>query len=227
MKRIFIPLLFSILLPLTYSCTASKYGGYTLNEKDAANAVREMLEMGARDEVLSNSFTKETIMNALFPESVRKVLNTLDQLGLTNQIDRFTTTLSKASQETAANSIPIFVDAIHNMRIDDAMHIIKSGGSAATDYLRSTIGSDLRHSITPVMKSALDEYHLNDQWNEIIKPVKSIAGNKLNLDLANLMAGVVSEAMFQKIAEREQQIRTDASARSTTLLRKVFSKNWS
>ncbi len=60
---------------------------------------------------------------------------------------------------------------------------------------------------------------------KIIKPVQSITGNRLNLDLANIMAGAVSEKMFQKIAEKEQQIRADANARTTTLLQKsIFQK---
>jgi hypothetical protein len=76
------------------------------------------------------------------------------------------------------------------------------------------------------MQSAIDEYHLNDQWNDLIKPVKGLAGNRLNLNLANLMAGAVSEAMFRKIAEKEALIRTQQSARSTQLLQKVFSRKW-
>ncbi len=76
------------------------------------------------------------------------------------------------------------------------------------------------------MKAALDEYKLIEQWNNIIKPVRALAGNKLNLDLPTLMAGAVSEAMFRKISEKEVQVRTDASARTTALLQNVFSKNW-
>ena len=59
-----------------------------------------------------------------------------------------------------------------------------------------------------------------------IQPVKGIVGNRLNLDLANLMAGAVTEAMFRKIAEREQLIRTQEAARATPLLQKVFSRTW-
>ena len=106
------------------------------------------------------------------------------------------------------------------------MRIIKSGGTAATDYLRTTSGTELRTSISPVMQTALDEYKLNEQWERIIKPVKGISGGKLNIDLSTLMAGMVSEKMFEKIAEREKQIRSDAAARNTALLQKVFSRSW-
>ena len=227
MKRLFLPFLFSIVLTFSFSCSSSRFGSYTLNEKDAADAVRELLQIGAKDGLSSGAFNKETMMSTIFPENVRKTLNTMQQLGLTNEIDRFTTTLGMAAEKTASNSIPIFVNGISSMKFNDAVSIIKNGGTSATDYLRSSVGTSLRTSITPVMQSALDEYKLNEQWAKIIKPVQSVAGNKLNLDLANLMAGVVSEKMFQKIEEREKEIRANANARTTTLLQKVFSRNWS
>ncbi|HEX2606733.1 MAG TPA: DUF4197 domain-containing protein [Flavisolibacter sp.] len=226
MKRLFVPILLALLLPLTYSCSSSRLAGYTLNEQDAAAAIREMLSLGARDGLANGAFSKEMIMSTLFPEPVRKTLNTLNQLGLTNEIDRFTTTLSTAAQKTATSSIPIFVSGINSMRLTDAMRIIKNGGTSATDYLRSSVGDSLRKSIRPAMQAALDEYKLNQQWENIIKPAKSLSGDRFNLDLANLMAGAVSEAMFQKLEEKEKQVRTDANARTTNLLQKVFSRNW-
>lgn len=226
MKKIFTPLFLCFLLLASFSCSNMKnFAGYTLNERDAAAAIRQLLEAGAREGVTS-AFSRETIMTTLFPEPVRKTLNTLQQIGLTNEIDRFTSTLGQAAEKTATNSVPIFVNAIQGMQLNDAMRIIKNGGTSATDYLRATTGSEVRRSITPVMQAALDEYKLNEQWNRIIKPAQTIAGNKLNFDLANLMAGMVSETMFRKIEEKEAQVRADAAARTTPLLQKVFSRNW-
>ncbi len=54
------------------------------------------------------------------------------------------------------------------------------------------------------------------------RPVQSLTGNRFNLDLANIMAGMVSEKMFQNIAEKERQVRTNAAARTTPLLQKYF-----
>src|SRR5215203_1582936 len=216
MKKLFLPLFVAFLLPVSFSCSSTKFGGYTLNEADAAAAIRQMLEIGTRDGALTGAFSKETVMATLFPESLRKTLNTLNQLGLTNDIDRFTTTLGMAADKTATASVPIFLSGINNLRFNDAIRIIKTGGTSATDYLRSSIGDSLRRSITPVMKTALDEYKLNEQWEKIIKPAQALVGNKLNLDLATLMAGMVSEKMFQKMEEKEVQVRSTASARTTT-----------
>lgn len=226
MKKLALPILALFVLVVSFSCSGlNKFAGYNLNEKDAAAAIRQMLEIGTRDGGLTGAFTKERVMSTLFPEPMKKALNTLQQLGLTNEIDRFTTTLSTAAEKTATASVPIFVSGINNMKFTDAMRIIKNGGTSATDYLRSSVGDSLRRAITPIMKTTLDEYKLNEQWNDIIKPAK-VFGGKVNLDLANLMAGLVSEAMFQKIEEKERQVRSDANARTTSLLQKVFSKNW-
>jgi hypothetical protein len=225
MKKLLLPILLILLLPMSYSCGTLKSMGYNLTEADAASAIRQMLDLGTRDN-MAGAFTKETILSAMFPEAVSKTLNTINQLGLTSEVDRFTTTLSTAAQKSATASVPIFVSSINSLTFTDAIRIIKSGGTSATDYLRSSAGNNLRQAIKPVMQAALDEYKLNEQWNDMIKPVKALAGNKLNLDLATLMAGAVSETMFRKIGEKEVQVRSDATARTTTLLQNVFSKNW-
>jgi hypothetical protein len=134
--------------------------------------------------------------------------------------------LGTAAEKTATNSIPIFLSGIQRMSISDAMRIVKNGGTSATDYLRTSIGTELRTSIKPVMADALKEYKLNEHWEKIIKPAKALAGDKLNLDLATVMAGLVSEKMFQKLALKESEIRTNATARTTPLLQKVFSRSW-
>jgi len=226
MKKIFLPIFIALIIPLTYSCSGTRFGNYTLNERDAADAIRELLQIGAKSGLSSGAFSKETMMSAVFPEGMRKVLNTMQQLGITSEVDRFTTTLGTAAEKTAERSVPIFLNGISNMKFNDAVRIIKNGGTSATDYLRSSVGSDLRKAITPVMQEALAEYKLNEQWENISKPVRAATGNRVNIDLPTLMAGLVSEKMFQKIEEKEKEVRTNANARTTTLLQKVFSRNW-
>ena len=67
-----------LVLPAGFSCSALKNA--TLTEADAANALRQMLEIGVRQGV-QGSFSKDAVMATLFPESMRKTLNTLQQLG--------------------------------------------------------------------------------------------------------------------------------------------------
>jgi hypothetical protein len=222
MKKLLLPLLFVLILPATFSCSSSRLANYVLTEQDAQSAIRELLSIGARNGNYAGAFSKDAIMSTIFPESLRKTLNTLNTLGLTPEVDRFTTTLSTAAEQSVQNAIPVFVNGITGMRLTDAISLVRGGGTSATDYLRSHVGSELRVAIRPAMQQALDQYKLNEQWNKIIEPAKALVGNKLNLDLANLMAGLVSEKMFQKMGEKEIEIRNNSSARTTPLLRKVF-----
>jgi hypothetical protein len=226
MKKIV--LLFMLFLPLAYSCgTANRLANYVLTEQDAADAIRQLLSMGSREGGVGTAFSKQNIITTVFPEQVAKVLNTLNNLGLSQDLDRFTTTLSTAATTSVERSVPVFVNAITGMRLGDAINLVKSGGTAATDYLKANTHTQLRTTLAPVMQAALDEYKLNAMWNDLIKPIKGTSvGSRLNLDLNNLMALAVTDAMFRKMAEKETEIRSNAAARTTPLLQKVFGRSW-
>jgi hypothetical protein len=227
MRKIITALFFSSLI-IFPGCSTVKN---LLSANDAEAAIRELLSIGTNfgGSALGSkgAFSKSTLIDALFPEDLRKVLNTLETLGLSKEVDRFTNTLGTASEQTAEKSVPVFLLGIKKMNIKDAVGIVKNGGTSATDYLRKTIGDSLRSSITPVMHTALEEYKLVTEWNKLVAPVKLFAGDKLNLDLSNLMSGVVANLMFNKIAEKERDIRTKAEERKSVVLQKVFGRDWS
>jgi hypothetical protein len=225
MKKIITPVLLSFTLLFSGCDTLKQVANSFLSEQDAISAIKEMLTIGSNGNAL---ISKDALMNAILPKDVNTVLQKLQQLGLSKDIDKFTNTLTNAATQTATNSIPVFVDGIKKMSITDAIGIVKNGGTAATDYLRTATGENLRLTVTPIMKTALDQYNVTKEWDKLVAPVKLILGNKvnLNLNLDNLLAGVVTNAMFAKIAEQEVTIRTKAEARTTPTLQRVFGKDW-
>ena len=222
MKKIIYPLFILSFLGIN-SCSTLK-GLFTA--QDATAAIKELLSFGTQHggNLLgkNGAFSKEALMQSLLPKDVDKVINVLETLGLGKEVNRFTATLSAAAEKTAEKSVPIFLQGIKKMDIGDAVGIVKNGGTACTDYLRKTIGDTLRKAIAPEMNNALDEYKLAKQWNDLVAPAKLLLGDKLNLDLGNLMSGLVTNMMFNKIEEKEIEIRTKAQARNTALLQKVF-----
>jgi Protein of unknown function (DUF4197) len=221
-KKWILPLLPVMLL--LNGCNAVKN---ILKPGDAAAAIREMLTIGA-NAGKNSLISKDALMQAILPGGVANVLQQVQQLGLSSEVDKFTNTLSTAATETVNESIPVFVLGIKKMDIGDAIGIVKNGGTSATDFLRSAIGDSLRRAVRPVMKTALDKYQLTQQWDKMVTPAKLFLGDKLklNLDIDNLLAGVITNIMFAKIAERETAIRSQANERTTVLLQKVFGRVW-
>jgi hypothetical protein len=203
-----------------------------LSEADAARAIKEALTIGANFGANSlgqkGSFSRDVLLTAVLPKEAQQVVQALDRLGLASEFNRFTNTLDNAAIDAATKSGPIFVEGIRRITIRDAIGIVKNGGTAATDYLRRTVCDSLRTAITPVMRTALNEYSIVQQWDKLVAPAKVFLGNKasLNLDLDHILAVMLTNEMFKKIEEQELRIRTDATARTSTTLQRVFGKDW-
>ena len=203
-----------------------------LSEGDAANAIKEALiigsNFGANSLAQKGSFSKDILLKAILPQEVQKVVQTLDRLGLATELNRFTNTLDNAAIDAASKSAPIFIDGIRHMSIRDAIGIVKNGGTAATDYLRRSVGDSLRGAVAPVMRSALNEYRIAQEWDKLVGPAKILLGNRagLNLNLENILAVIITNEMFSKIEQQEISIRTNAQARTSATLQRVFGKDW-
>lgn len=224
----------SVLLMATFFLSGcSTLRNVFLSESDASSAIREALILGVNNgsSVLGQkgAFGKDLILSAILPQDLQKVVRTLDQLGFTPQLNRFTTTLENATVETVAKSTPIFLSGIRQLTIRDAVTLVKNGGTSATDYLRRSVGDTLHRAVTPIMRNMLDQYNISQEWNKLVSPAKLLLGNKveLNLGLDNIMALLVVNQMFKKIEEQEVAVRTNAQARTTPLLRQVFGRDWS
>lgn len=222
MKNIY-TFLFAAFVIAAPSCNTVKQ---LFSADDAGGAIRELLSFGTQygGDILSkkNAFTKENILQSILPGDAGKILSTLETLGLSKEVNRFSATITTVAEKSAEKSVSIFLLGIKNMRFKDAVGVVKNGGTAATDYLRTSIGDTLRKAITPAINSGLEEYKLASQWNQLVGPAKMFLGDKLNLDLGNLLSGFIANMMFNKIAEKEMAIRSNAAERKTVLLQKVF-----
>jgi hypothetical protein len=231
MKKLIVAL-FAISTMALSSCSTLQSLSDYLSEADAARALKEALTIGANFGANSlgqkGSFSRDVLLNAVLPQEVQQVVQVLDRLGLASEFNRFTNTLDNAAIDAASKSGPIFVEGIRRMSIVDAIGIVKNGGTAGTDYLRRKVGDSLRTAITPVMRTALNEYSIVQQWDKLVAPAKVFLGNKasLNLDLDRILSVLLTNEMFKKIEEQEIRIRTDASARTSTTLQRVFGKDW-
>ncbi len=221
--------IYTILVGITLLCSSScNLTKQLFSAEDATGALKELLSFGTQygGDLLSkkNGISKENMMATLLPGDVGNVLSTLESLGLSSEVSRFSSILTTVAAKSAEKSVPIFLQGIKNMGFKNALGIVKNGGTSATDYLRSSIGDTLRKAILPAVNDGLQEYKLVSQWNNMVAPAKLFLGDKLNIDIGNLLSGVIANMMFAKIAEKETAIRLQANERKTILLQKVFGK---
>ncbi len=236
MKKHFI-LIFGLVL--IFSCTSQQVSqtvgvindtlnkGKPLTSSEVASGLKEALVKGITSGVVQASATDGFLGNPKlkipFPEDARKVENTLRDLGLGGEVDKFVTTLNRGAEEAAEKAKPIFVSAIKNMTIQDAFQILKGEDNAATEYLRRNTEAQLVDAFKPVMRNSLEQVNATKYWSELITRYNRIPlVQKVDPELDSYATQKAVDGLFVLIAQEEGKIREDPLARTTDLLKRVF-----
>jgi hypothetical protein len=228
----------TILLSLTvaalfWSCSTHdilkvlKSAGPGLTEQDAAGGIREALEKGTVNGVQIVSKTDGYFGNAdikiPLPANAIDMGNKLRSIGLGKQVDQAILSLNRAAEDAAKGAEPIFVAAIKNMTITDAINIVRGNNDAATRYLEKSTSSELVKKFQPVIKTSLDRVDATKYWATIVNTYNKIPFvEQINPNLSEYVTNKAIEGLFVMIAREELAIRKDPLARTTELLRKVF-----
>jgi hypothetical protein len=95
--------------------------------------------------------------------------------------------------------------------------------SSATTYLQNTTSTALYAKFNPVIKNSFAKVGADKVWTNIITKYNAIPlVTKVNPDLTDYTTNKAIEGVFKMIAIEEKEIRTNLTARSSDLLKKVF-----
>jgi hypothetical protein len=229
MKRYLIALTIAIGLSSCDTLSGIAGGGYgPVTEAEAAMGIREALDQGVgRGISLLNKedgFFGNQLYKILLPPEAVKIENTLRQLGMSSLVDRAIIQINRAAEDAVGHARPIFVDAIRQMTIADALSIIKGPRDAATQYFRNRTTQQLIAAFSPIIKSSLDKFSATKYYADMINTYNGFPTtiNKLNPDLPSFVVGKAVDALFDQVAKEEDNIRTNVAARTTDILKKVF-----
>ena len=121
------------------------------------------------------------------------------------------------------DATPIFVDAVKQMTFTDAKNILLGNESSATTYLQTSTSTALYGKFNPVIKNSFAKVGADKIWIQIITKYNSIPlVKKVNPDLTDYTTNKAMDGVFKMIAVEEKDIRTNFSARTSDLLKKVF-----
>jgi hypothetical protein len=251
MKRFF--LLSSILYLLSFSLQAQGLKGLIKNatKKDSSGktSVDKMLGMSGGKSALSNDeiisglkealkvgtekgtnkisaidgFFKDAAIKILMPAEAQKAEKTLRNIGLGRQVDNAILSMNRAAEDAAKSASPIFINAIKGMSFQDALGILKGGDNAATSYLKDKTTVSLTEAFRPVIENSLKKVDATKYWNTVFTSYNKLSAEKVNPDLSAYVTEKALAGIFYQVAQEEQKIRKDPMARTSDILKKVFS----
>jgi len=203
--------------------------GGTLTTQEVAAGLKQALEKGTIQGTSQASkvdgYFKNPKIKIPLPSDVQEAENKLRQLGLGNAVDKFLLTMNRAAENAADEAKPIFISAIKSMTIQDAWNILRGDKNAATNYLERTTSRQLYNSFKPVIEDVTEEVSLTRYYGDFANVYNRIPGvNDINTDLNDYVTKKAIGGLFTLIAEEEEKIREDPIARTTELLKKVFSQ---
>jgi hypothetical protein len=203
-------------------------GGETLDEATVVAGLKEALQIGTQNTVLSTSKLDGYLGNQLIriavPEQLVSVASTLRQLGLGSQVDELEVGMNRAAERAAGEARDIFWNAITTMTVADAFGILRGGNTAATDYFHDRTAAALRTRFKPIIEQKIGEVGIANIYNQIAVAYNGLpmTGTQRLVDLDEYVTDRALAGLFAVLATEETRIREDPLARTTELLRKVF-----
>lgn len=209
---------------------ASQYPqiGNTIGNADISAGLKEALNNGISKEVskltATDGFYKNDAVKILLPAELQKVDKTLRGMGMSSLADEGLKVLNRAAENAVKEATPIFVDAVTKMTFTDAKTILMGSDNSATLYLQKSTSSALYGKFSPVVQTSLAKVGADKVWTNIITKYNSIPlVNKVNPDLKDYVTQEAMKGVFKMVAVEEKDIRNNLAARTSDLLRRVFS----
>lgn len=184
-----------------------------------------------------DGYLKDEAVKILLPPEAKTITNNLSKIpGGSKLVDDVIVRINRAAEDAAKGAKPIFVNSVKEMTFTDALSILKGPDNAATQYFKQKTSAQLGELYRPKIRESLNKSlvagistqqswnELTTKWNKLANSaVGKIGGMKpVDVKLEDYILQRALDGLFLKIEEREKDIRTNANARVTTLLKRVF-----
>lgn len=202
--------------------------GSNLSNNEIVSALRQALEIGTKNASgrlnVTNGFFGNALIKVLMPPEARQIETTLRSLGMGAQVDKAILSMNRAAEDASGKAVPIFVNAITGMSIQDGLSILQGGQGAATNFLKNRTTAALTSEFRPVIQNSLNKVGATRYWADIVNIYNRLptVRNKVNPNLAGYVTERALNGLFVTIADEENKIRLDPASRVTDLLKKVF-----
>ncbi|MEO9966212.1 MAG: DUF4197 domain-containing protein [Reichenbachiella sp.] len=198
-----------------------------LTEKEVAAGLKEALNRGVEKGVNKLSkpdgYFKDPQIKILMPKEAREVESKLRSLGQGDKVDQAIKSMNRAAEDAASEAKTLFVAAIKDMDIKDAMSILRGDNDSATKYLKKSTRAQLTKKFQPKIKTSLENVDATKYWNTVFSSYNKLPFvDEVNPDLEKYVTKKAINGLFVQVAKQELEIRKNPKARVSDLLKKVF-----
>ena len=184
-----------------------------------------------------DGYLKDQVVKILLPPEAKEITDNISKLpGGAKLIDDVIVRINRAAEDAAKGAKPIFISSVKTMTFDDGLKILKGPDNAATQYFRLKTNDQLAELYRPKLRESLNKdlvagISTQQSWNELTTTWNKLAASPLgkfgglktvNVKLEDYIVQKALDGLYLKIEEREKDIRSNAKARVTSILKKVF-----
>lgn len=203
--------------------------GGRISQEQSTEAVRRTLGQGSRRAAgeLSEpgAYADNPQLRIELPERMQPLANVLRQFGFAAQVNNIEELMNRGAEQAAAKAGPIFVDAVRQMTIDDAMAIVRGPEDAATTFFREQTETRLRAEYQPIIRDNLQQLGFYDDYRRMLDIYSTLpVGNARAMDLEQHVLNLALDGLFDRVAEEEKLIREDPVGRGGSLIGMVFGR---
>ena len=204
------------------------YGG--LSQADAAMGIRTALDNGVGNAIANvgvlDGFLGNSLVRIPLPKVLQDVQSYLQPLGMDGLLVELQQQLNRGAEKAAPVAKDIFLGAIRELTIPDAINIVRGSDNAATQYLADRTTAKLASLFSPIMENALNQtgaLQIADQLQSTMRNIP-IGPNLSNArgDLIKHGVDYGLKGVFYYIGEEEKAIRANPAKRTSEILRRVF-----
>jgi len=205
-------------------------GGSAQDSGTVASGLKEALSVGTKNAVgllsKKDGYFGNEAVKILLPENIRRAGDALRMAGYQKEVDAFVLSMNRAAEKAAPKAADIFAGAIQAMSIDDAQKILNGGNTAATEYFKSKTSSQLFNAFKPDISQSMNEVGVTKAYKAMTDRYTSMMpfAKMDSLDLDTYVTNKSLDGLFHMVGQEEAKIRTNPAARTTELLKKVFTK---
>ena len=199
----------------------------SLGEVKIGQALKQALQVGTENAVKltgrPDGYFRNQAIKILLPERLKTLEQGLRLVGYGPQVDELVLGMNRAAEHAAPAAKQIFWDAIGDMTIDDARHILDGAQTAATDYFKGKTTTRLTSAFQPIVEKSMSQVGVTRQYDELLGRARGIPFLDVEkFDLDHYVVGRALDGLFHVVGDEEKKIRSNPSARVTDLLREVF-----